>query len=121
MLVLLVFTPRHSLNPKGIVLPATEKTFPAVSPDLVKIYKDIPDQDYQVVATIRAEQGFVPLKDKQSQEKLIDYVKTLAGSVGANGVIIRWFVPDQGVQKAFTFVGQAVRFSNVQPDAAVKE
>lgn len=90
VLVLLALVPRHALNPKGIVLPATNKIFSAVSPDQVRIFKEMPEQEYQVVATIRAEQGYVSPSDQKSQEKLIEYVKKLAGSVGANGVIIRF-------------------------------
>ncbi len=108
---LLLLTPRQTLEPKGVVLPTTKKTFAAVSPDKVVIYHQVPSQDYQEIAQIRAELGFKSPTSKATQAKLMRYVKKLAGSAGANGVIVRWLVPDEGVQKAFTFVGQAIRLS----------
>ena len=113
VLVLLAFTPKHNLSPKGIVLPATQKTFAAMSPSDVVIYHQSPEQSYQVVAQIRAEQGFKSPTNEKTKKALLSYVKNLAASVGANGVIVKFFVPDNGVQKAFTFIGEAIRLQSV--------
>lgn len=108
VVLLLMLTPHHAYLPKGIALPATQKSYPSVPVSQVNVYHQIPSADFQVVAQIRAEMGFQdPSSD--SQNTLISYAKQLAAEQGANALVIRAIVPDDGVQKAYTLIADALR------------
>lgn len=106
--VLVLLAPKHVLAPKGILLPTQNKALPAISSNQVTIYHQPPLMNYQVLAHVRAEKGFGASPGEKPKQALLTYVKQLAGSIGANGVIVRYLVAGEGVTKAYTFLGEAI-------------
>jgi hypothetical protein len=116
LFVLIGFTPKQVFLPKGIVLPA-EKVFPAISADSVTIYTQAPDVSMTRLGMVRAEVEFNTLTP-QTKEQLFQKVKTMAASIGANGVVINLLVPDDRVRHMLTFIGTAVYIPASTPRSA---
>ena len=103
---LMLFAPKQTFDAKGIVLPAKEVRA-ASSPESVVIYSQAPEDNFVRVGEVRAEMAFSIL-DATTKEKLFEKIKTVAASVGANGVIINLMVPNDGVSHMLTFIGTAI-------------
>ena len=108
LLGLLALTPTPYYAPEGIILPA-KVVRTATSPDDVVIYHEAP-LSAQDLGQIRLEFAFKTL-NTQVRDDLLAKVKALAASVGANGVVVKVFVPGDGVRQVLTFVGTAVHVS----------
>lgn len=107
---LLFSTPAQTFSPHGIILPAKHTRSP-IAPNQVVVYQQEPTITYQALGEVRVEQGFhVP--DAASRDRLIQHVKEMAASIGANAVIMKVFVPDDGLRKVFTFIGTAIYIPN---------
>jgi len=104
--LLLLLTPSQHFLPKGIALPA-KTTLPATSAKQITIYLRPPAGHFVKVGQVRAEMHFNTLNPKM-KKKLFDQVKSLAATLGANGVIIRLLEPDDGVRHMITFMGMAI-------------
>lgn len=103
---LIALTPRHDFTSKGIVLPA-QHIRPAISPDDVTLYHQMPTAHVESLGQVRAELSFHTL-NTETQDALFQKVKTLAAGVGANGVVINYLVPDDGVRHMLMFIGTAI-------------
>ncbi|MCX7125858.1 MAG: hypothetical protein NTU49_09015 [Gammaproteobacteria bacterium] len=103
---LVAMAPQYQFSPKGILLPA-EHVRPASSPDDVQIYQQAPAGNYQTLGQVHAELSFHTLST-QTRDEILQKAKTLAASVGANGVIVNYMVPDDGVRHMVMFVGTAI-------------
>ncbi len=110
VVLLLWLIPPQNYEPKGILLPGRLVRAP-ISPEQVTIYPRALAKNYQVLGEIRVEQGFQTLDD-ETRDRLLQRVKQMAASVGANGVIVKFLSPDEGVRKVITFVGTAVYVSD---------
>lgn len=108
--LLWMFIPHQIFVPKGIVLPAEHIRAP-ISPNSVKIYSEPPIGNYQTLGSVRTELTFDVL-DTKTKDLLIQKVKTLAASVGANGVIVTLLVPNNGVRQMLMFIGTAIYTSS---------
>ena len=104
--LILAFTPRPIVTAKGNALPA-EKIFPAVSAKNVMIYAQAPQSHYTTVGTVNAEIKFKTVT-VQTKEALFQKVKSLAATLGANGVIMNMLVPDDGMEHMLAFYGTAI-------------
>jgi hypothetical protein len=102
----IAFAPAPLFLPKGIALPA-EKVLPAISAEQVTIYQQAPSGHALFLGTVRAEMSFQTL-DASVKTRLFQKVKTLAASLGANGVVIDMLVPNDGVRHMLTFIGTAI-------------
>lgn len=106
-LALVIFlTPRLTFEPKGMILPAKalRKALPA---DQVKIYQTPPLGDIQRLGEVRAELAFTQ-PTQAVKDRLLNSVKQMAASMGANGVVVQLFVENDGMRNVFTFVGTAI-------------
>ena len=104
---ILAFTPRSHIVPAGILLPAKIVRAP-INTDQVIIYHQTPSEHFTVLGAVHIEQRFVTL-DPATRDKLLQAVKTEAASVGANGVVIDVFEPNQTeVGDVLTFMGTAI-------------
>lgn len=106
VLILLILTPKQEFAAKGILLPA-KQVRAQISPENVVIYSEMPQTNFMRLGELRAEIEFSAL-DATVKEKLFEKVKTMAASVGANGVIINLMVPNDGVSHMLTFIGTAI-------------
>lgn len=106
VLFILLLTPRMAFNPYGMFLPTTQSTYTPTKPEDVNMLDSLPSDQYKVIGEIRAEMAFDHPKPR---ETLMAYVKKLAADAGANAIVVQMFVPDTGVQQAYTFIGAAVR------------
>ena len=106
VLCVFVFAPHKPFSPYGIILP-TEHVRAAISPDDVIIYNNAPIGKIQKLGQVRAELSFYNMSD-ETRDTLFHKIKTLAASVGANGVVINYMVPDNGVRHMLMFVGTAI-------------
>ena len=109
VILLVALTPSHISKPRGIVLPASKDVYSSVPPENVHVYHSQP-LEMSAAKTIGQVRAEVAIQDSASDAKnnLISYVKQLAGAAGANGVIVFEMVPGSGIQKAITFIGEAV-------------
>ena len=107
--LLLLLTPSHPFAAKGIVLPAA--TIPApIAADLVTIYDNVPDFHFRRMGQVRAELAF-DQETPETRAQLIATVKSLAASVGANGVVVHLFVANNSLSNTLSFVGTAIAVS----------
>ncbi|OGT43304.1 MAG: hypothetical protein A3F13_07595 [Gammaproteobacteria bacterium RIFCSPHIGHO2_12_FULL_40_19] len=104
--LLLLFVPIQEFSAKGIILPA-KQVRAAISPESVIIYSQTPQANFTRLGEVRAEIEFSVL-DATVKDKLFEKVKTMAASVGANGVIINLMLPNNGVRQMLTFIGTAI-------------
>jgi len=107
LLVLFALTPKPVLAPKGIVLPAQQVRAP-ISADHVMIYHRAPSATTVTLGQIRVELGFNNQPNEDTKMALFQKIKSLAASVGANGVIVNYLVSNDGIRKMITFIGTAV-------------
>lgn len=105
LLALWAFTPKAEYAPQGIILPAKSVRAPSEKTAIV-IYHAAP-ANAQSLGQIRVEYAFETL-NADVRDQLFDEIKSLAASVGANGVVIDLLAPGDGVRKVLTFVGTAV-------------
>lgn len=112
VLVMLALTPAPVHTPKGIFLPADTKARAPISPAKVVIYHQEPFGNFQTLGQIRTEVAFQNPRSK-SRKELMQYVKKLAASKGGNGIVVRVLVPDDGVQQAYTFIGDVIHLGTV--------
>jgi len=103
---LILLTPREVLLPKGMVLPA-EQTRAPISADQVTIYHQTPQTQFTRLANLSVEQGFTALNAK-TKTLLIQKIKNMAASIGANGVIVTLLMPYNGVRQMLVFRGTAI-------------
>lgn len=106
VLILIITTPKQEFVAKGILLPAQQVRTP-ISPERVMIYSQAPQINFTRLGEVRAEIAFSTL-DATTKEKIFEKVKTMAASVGANGVVINLMVPNDGVSHMLTFIGTAI-------------
>lgn len=104
--LLIALTPRQTFLPKGIVLPAKITRAP-ISPDQVTIYNQAPSSDFTRLGDIHIEQAFTVL-NAQTRDLLIQKVKEMAASIGANGVIVTLLMPNDQLRKMIVFYGAAI-------------
>ncbi|HLB57176.1 MAG TPA: hypothetical protein VJK30_07630 [Coxiellaceae bacterium] len=104
--LLIAFTPHQNFLPKGIVLPAKITRAP-ISPDQVTIYNQAPSGDFTRLGDIHIEQAFTVL-NAQTKDLLIQKVKDMAASIGANGVIVTLLVPSKQLRPMIIFYGAAI-------------
>lgn len=104
--MLLLLTPTQHFAPQGIALPAAKTLSPA-SAQQVAIYLRPPAGQFVTVGQVRAEMHVNTL-NPAIKKQLFGKVKNLAATLGANGVIIRMLVPDDGVRHMITFMGTAI-------------
>ncbi len=105
--LIISLTPRMTFTTKGNALPA-EKIFPATSADNVKIYNQAPQSNYTILGTVNAEIKFNTAVTDKTKEALFQKVKSLAASLGADGVITNMLVPDNGIAHMLYFNGVAI-------------
>lgn len=106
VLFLLAMTPKNTHEPRGIILPSKIVRAP-ISSDDVKIYEASPVGFSQRLGSVRAELAFDDL-NAQTRDLLLDKVKSLAASIGGNGVVVKILVPSDGVRHVLTLVGTVV-------------
>lgn len=106
LLFLFMLTPKHLLLPKGIALPA-QTVRASITPDQVTIYHQAPHVNFTRLGDVRVELGF-RLLNAQTKDLLLEKVKTLAASLGANGVIVNFAEPYNGIRPIFPFYGTAI-------------
>lgn len=99
---IVALTPTPSFSPQGIILPAQHVRAP-IAVDQVRIYNEAPSVAFDRLGTISVEAHFKAV-DSSAKEALFQKVKALAASVGANGVVINIFEPNN------TEVGPVVSF-----------
>lgn len=105
--LLLALTPRSHIVPAGILLPAKNVRAP-INPDSVTIYHQTPPEHFTVLGAVQIEQRFVTL-DAATKNKLLQYAQDRAASVGANGLVINVFEPNQTeVGNVLSFMGTAI-------------
>lgn len=110
VLFLLAMTPKHVHEPHGIVLPEKKVRAP-ISADEVKIYEAPPVGFLQRLGSIRVELAFDDL-NAQTRDRLLDKAKSLAASIGGNGVVVKVLVPSDGVRHVLTLMGTVVYIPN---------
>ena len=110
VILLLVFSPSSPCTPKGIALPA-KKTLTEASRDTVVVYKQAPQSNFTIVGMVNAQIKFNTL-NVQTEEALFQKVKTLAATLGANGVIVRALVPDNSIGHRLIFYRTAIYSSS---------
>ena len=93
--------PDYQYRPHGIVLPIAESK-PAISPNQVVFYPQ-PPPDYEKIGMLRIVVHYSP-NIKNFQQLIVNYAKTLASRVGANGVLIKGW----GVSPANTPSSQSI-------------
>ena len=98
-------TPRDHFAAKGILLPA-QHVRPAISPNDVVIAEKALPNNFQELGHIRVELAFKTMNAK-TRDELLQKVKSLAASVGANTVVVNMMVPG-GITHMVTFIGTAV-------------
>ena len=103
---MLMLTPKHPYSPCGIALPS-KITHASIPNNEVAILRQAPSGNFQTLGEVRAEMAFNQL-DTETQDRLLDYVKTQAAKLGANGVVINVFVPGDGLRSHLTFIGTAI-------------
>ena len=106
ILILLAMTPKPTYLPHGMVLPAKTVRAP-ISADQVKIYDEAPAGSFKRLGSVRAEMAFSEL-DSQTRDRLLDKVKSMAASIGGNGVVVKLLVPSDGVRHVLTLMGTVV-------------
>lgn len=106
VLFLLAMVPKKSYLPHGMLLPA-KHVRAAISPDQVNVYDQLPTADFRRLGSVRVEMAFSTL-DAQARDRLIAKVKSLAASVGGNGVIVKILVPNDELRKVLTLMGTVV-------------
>lgn len=104
--LLIASTPKITLAPKGLALPA-EKVFSAISPDQVVIYNIAPQRHFLTLGKINIEQGFDQLTP-QTKAMLFQKVKEAAASLGATGVVVNTLVPVNSLRQMIFFRGTAI-------------
>lgn len=106
VLLLLAMTPEIIYSPRGMVLPAKKVRAP-ISPHQVMIYDQAPSQSFERLGSVRAEIGFTAL-NQQTKDQLFNKVKSLAASIGGNGVVVNILVPNDGVRHVLTLMGTVI-------------
>ena len=109
---MLAFVPRPDYSPHGLVLPAKTVRAP-ISADQVTIYHQAPPGNLQTLGQIRVEYAFNAL-NVHTRDVLFAKVKSLAASVGANGVVVTALVPGDNLRKVLTFFGTAIYVPDVR-------
>lgn len=105
--VVIALTPQNHFSPHGILLPVQNVRSP-ISADQVVIYTHAPKTTFARLGTVSVEQKYRTL-DAETKDTLFLKVKTLAAGVGANGVIINAFEPNNTeVGAVLAFIGTAV-------------
>lgn len=103
---LLWLTPQQVLLPQGMLLPAQHVRAP-ISSDQVTIYHQVPAARFTRLGALSIEQGFNALN--ATTKNLLDQkIKSLAAKVGANGVIVNFLAPYNGVRQMLVFRGTAI-------------
>lgn len=106
--ILIALTPKQILLPKGIALPA-EKTLPAISSDQVTIYHhSSPPSSFITLGRLSIEEGYNPA-NQDTKTELFQKIKSLAASLGANGVIVTLMIPTTMLRPMIVFRGIAIR------------
>lgn len=106
LIALFLSVPQFHQNPKGIALPSRDVRA-AISPDHVVVYNEFPSGAVTRLGQVRVEMAFNTL-DPATKEKLLQEVRVLAATMGANGVVINMLVPSTGVGQKLTFIGTAI-------------
>lgn len=106
VLILLAMTPNASYLPHGMVLPEKNIRAP-ISVDQVTIYEEAPAGSFKRLGSVRAEIAFSEL-DSQTRDQLLDKVKSMAASIGGNGVVVKLLVPSDGVRHVLTLMGTII-------------
>lgn len=112
VLIIYFLVPTMAIAPRGILLPIN-KLMPAIAPEQVTFYKNASlEVAYQRIGYINVQYHSVQ-PTAVDEQVLADYVRQLAASRGANGVIITLFghtlldeVPN--AQASYVFRGEAV-------------
>lgn len=92
--ILLVLKPSHSFQPRGIILPLTQKPLIAsplstASTRSVELFEYLPYQAKRLAMINIEAHADKPTKAKQT--KVLEYAKQLALQAGANGLVIHTF------------------------------
>lgn len=116
LFIFLLSTPKEMIAAKGMLLP-TLAVRASISPNEVRFYNQAPAVSFKKMGAVRVELKFSTL-DLETENKLFEKVKSLAASVGANGVIIDMVVPSEMVGKTLTFVGTAIYIPSATRGAA---
>lgn len=106
VLFLLAITPKVNYVPRGMILPAKMVRAP-ISADQVTIYEQSPIGSFTRLGSVRAEMAFSELNSK-TRDQLLDKVKSMAASIGGNGVVIKLLVPSDGVRHVLTLMGTVI-------------
>lgn len=106
VVVVVALTPRLSFLPKGMVLPAKTIRKP-ISASQVMIYREPPSGEVERLGQVRAELAF-KVESQSVRDQLIKKIKRMAASIGANGVVVRLFVENDGMKNVLTFIGTAI-------------
>lgn len=105
VLFLLAMTPKATYVPRGMILPAKTVRAP-IAANQVTIYEEAPVGSTRL-GSVRAEMAFREL-DSQTRDQLLDKVKSMAASIGGNGVVVKLLVPSDGVRHVLTLMGTVV-------------
>lgn len=106
VLFLVMMTPTIVYTPRGMVLPAKTVRAP-ISADQVTIYEEAPSGSFKRLGSVRAEMAFREL-NAQTRDRLLDKVKSMAASIGGNGVVVKLLVPSDGVRHVLTLMGTII-------------
>lgn len=106
VLCLLALAPKQTHEPRGIILPAKTVRAPTLA-DQVVVYQQIPAGHVEELGRIRIEFAYHTLTS-ETHDAVMNKVKALAASVGANGVVVNLFVPSDGLRRILVFMGDAV-------------
>lgn len=106
VLFLVAMTPTVVYTPRGMVLPAKVVRAP-ISADQVTIYEEAPAGSVERLGSVRAEMAFSEL-NSQTRDQLLDKVKSMAASIGGNGVVVKLLVPSDGVRHVLTLMGTII-------------
>lgn len=106
VIILLLLTPKEVFAPHGIALPG-QQIQKSISAQHVQILHAEPTGAYRRVGYVRVELAFDQSTDVVKQQ-LFQAVKEKAASIGANAVITQLFVPSDGINHVFTFIGVAI-------------
>lgn len=106
VMMLIAFSPTQTPTPKGIILPA-KHVRAAISPNSVVIYSEPLQAKSLKLGKIRVELAYQNLNE-QTKAIVLQKVKSLAASVGANGVIVDYVLTRDDIGRIVTLMGTAV-------------
>lgn len=115
--IVMFFMPKANYQPAGLILPA-QKTMPASKPADINFYSGAP-ATAQNLGSVRVTMHYSPEDQKAAQKAVMNKVRELAASVGANAVVVKIFghtLPNvtPAAQAMYQFRGEAVFIPNKQ-------